>query len=141
MNTLYKLYQPSFISQALLRTSGKRPEPSPAIEKVRHFVYGSKAWSPQLINEYQHVATIEATSLEHAFCVGNGMGEGFYNLHKHKPMVSMSVGDIIVDKKRPSHMWMVEGSGFSRIHTNPIKHYASRAFRASRVMRRIRRQS
>jgi len=140
--SLYQLYQPTYIEKSLIASSAKeRPAPSPEIEQVRNFVHGSKAWSPQLLDEYQHVATIEATSLEHAFVIGNGMGNGWMDMHKHKAMVSMSVGDIIVDKHRPSRMWMVEGRGFTRIHTNIIKHHASRAFSASRVMRRIRRQS
>lgn len=59
---------------------------------------------------YKQVATVEATSLEHAFFLGQNDYNSKYQLLGNR---STSVGDIIKDQD--NNCYLVNGTGFSQI--------------------------
>ena len=59
------------------------------------------------IDKYEHVADLDVADLNEAFQVGNIGPESKYT--RHKPMHSVSVGDILVDDNKVS---IVASTGF-----------------------------
>ena len=72
---------------------------------------GSKLYKPEYAQFYKPVCTIEATSLNRVFDIGNiGPEESISRLAQ---MHSISVGDIIEDERGVKHM--VDSYGFKEI--------------------------
>jgi hypothetical protein len=75
------------------------------------FSYGIGKFDPIAnISKYEHVADLDAQDLNEAFEVGNIGPESKYT--RHKPMHSISVGDILVDDSKVS---IVASCGFDEL--------------------------
>ena len=78
------------------------------------FSYGIGKFDPIAnISKYEHVADLDAQDLNEAFEVGNIGPESKYT--RHKPMHSISVGDILVDDSKVS---IVASCGFDTLEVN-----------------------
>ncbi len=73
---------------------------------------GAKYFKASMFPDYEVVAEIEAEHLEDAFAISN-LGEKEDQVTRFRPMHSLSVGDIVLDKS--GHFHMVDGCGFSEI--------------------------
>jgi hypothetical protein len=75
------------------------------------FSYGIGMFDPiKNIDKYEHVADLDVNTLDEAFHVGNIGPESKYT--RHKPMHSVSVGDILVDNDKVS---IVASVGFDEL--------------------------
>ena len=78
------------------------------------FSYGIGMFDPiKNIDKYEHVADLDVADLNEAFEVGNIGPESKYT--RHKPMHSISVGDILVDDSKVS---IVASCGFDTLEVN-----------------------
>ena len=76
------------------------------------FSYGMGKFDPVAnIKHYEHVANLDASTLNEAFQIGNIGPEEAYT--RFKPMHSMSVGDILVEESGTVHI--VAGFGFDEL--------------------------
>jgi len=73
---------------------------------------GSKAYLPEFFEYYKHVATVEASDLEHVFHLMNcGNDEG--KVTRHAATHSLSVGDIVIDES--DERFIVDPIGFESL--------------------------
>lgn len=124
----YKVFQNNCTSRALgagIKNDWEELNKFPGVtEYMRTMQSGSSNFDVSMSEYWEHVADIEADSLDKVFDIGNIGPEN--KIVRYKRMTSISVGNIIVDYDGAA--WMVDAFGFTEVKFRSFGTMSSVAF-------------